>query len=44
MHSHRRFIEPDQSKKDYTKEMDELCKAEGIQFLYLPLEVNLVAL
>ena len=35
------FIEPDQSKKDYTKEMDERCKAEGIQFLYLPLEVNL---
>lgn len=44
MHSHRRFIEPDQSKKIYTKEMDERCKAEGIQFLYLPLEVNLVAL
>lgn len=44
MYSHRRFIEPDQSKKDYTKEMDERCKAEGIQFLYLPLEVNLVAL
>ena len=36
------FIEPDQSKKDYTKEMDELCKTEGIQFLYLPLVVTLV--
>ena len=44
MHLPCRFIEPDQSKKDYTKEMDERCKAEGIQFLYLPLEVNLVAL